>query len=86
MADNEKALLVLCSARPTDDEIRALHEWSRNIGDIEQLYAAVDRLDNNVMMLTTGTALSDGLHIKALRDILPSVAKDLRAALRWRSP
>jgi hypothetical protein len=83
MADNEKALLVMCSAKPTDDHIRALHEWARTIGDSERLESAIDRLDNCVAMLVNGKALPDSIHVEALRGNLPEIAKELRAALRW---
>ena len=85
MADNEKAILLIASRKPTDDELRALHEWTRNIGDEEALGCALDRLDNFVAGLVNMTSVADRTHVEALRSGLPEVAAQLRDALRWKN-
>lgn len=48
---------------------------------LEKVEAAVDRLDNYIASLVGFTDLPDSIHVAALREGLPTVAADLRAAL-----
>ena len=49
---------------------------------VADLVELVDRLDNYVASLTNLKGLPDSVHVAALRGGLPSVARDLRAAIR----
>lgn len=47
----------------------------------DKLESAVDRLDSYIASLVNLRSLPDSIHVSALREGLPSVAKELRAAL-----
>lgn len=47
----------------------------------DKIEAAADRLDNFIASLTGFTTLPDSIHVAALREGLPEVARELRAAL-----
>ncbi|QUS39587.1 hypothetical protein RPMA_12620 [Tardiphaga alba] len=49
---------------------------------LDKIEAAIDRLDNYVASLTAFTTLPDSIHVSALREGLPEVAAELRAALQ----
>lgn len=48
--------------------------------DLEKIELALDRLDNCVASLVNLTALPDGIHVQALRESLPEIAAEIRAA------
>lgn len=47
----------------------------------EQIEAAIDRLDNYVASLVNMTMLPPSIHVSALREGLPEVARELREAM-----
>ena len=47
---------------------------------IEQIELAVDRLDSYIASLVNLRTLPDSIHVSALREGLPEVAADFRAA------
>ena len=49
---------------------------------LDKIEAGIDRLDNYVASLTGFTTLPDSIHVSALREGLPEVAAELRAALQ----
>jgi hypothetical protein len=49
--------------------------------NIDKMEMAIDRLDNCVAMIVNLTTISDKTHVTSLRESLPEIAAELRAAL-----
>lgn len=48
--------------------------------DLEKIELALDRLDNCITSLVNLTTLPDRIHVQALRQSLPEIAAEIRAA------